>query len=89
VRVPNLSAATRWSSRWGSGQQPHGAAAGPGLELQPEVAQVDFGYTGRLWDPELGQLRRAWVFVRMLGYGRHLFALVGREPAAPSVHPMR
>jgi transposase len=41
-----------------------------------EVAQVDFGYIGRLWDPELGRLRRAWVFVMVLGYSRHLFAQI-------------
>lgn len=42
---------------------------GPG-----EVAQVDFGYAGRLYDPETRTLRRAWVFVMVLGYSRHLFA---------------
>lgn len=42
---------------------------GPG-----EVAQVDFGYLGRLYDPDRGVLRRAWVFVLTLGYSRHLWA---------------
>ena len=32
-----------------------------------EVAQVDFGYVGKLLDPEQHVLRRAWVFVMVLG----------------------
>jgi transposase len=39
-----------------------------------DVAQVDFGYAGQLWDPEAKALRRAWVFVMVLGYSRHMFA---------------
>lgn len=39
-----------------------------------EVAQVDFGYTGKLWDPRIGRLRKAWVFVMVLGYSRHQYA---------------
>lgn len=41
-----------------------------------EVAQVDFGYVGLVVDPATGQPRRAWVFVMVLGYSRHLFARV-------------
>lgn len=37
-----------------------------------DVAQVDFGYVGRLYDPERGVLRRAWAFVMVLGYSRHM-----------------
>ncbi len=44
---------------------------GPG-----EIAQVDFGYVGKLYDPREGVLRKAWVFVMVLGYSRHLFARV-------------
>lgn len=44
---------------------------GPG-----EVAQVDFGYAGRLLCPDAHVLRHAWVFVMVLGYSRHLFAEV-------------
>lgn len=44
------------------------------VETAPgECAQVDFGYAGRLWDPERGQLRRAWVFVMVLCHSRHMF----------------
>ncbi len=41
-----------------------------------EVAQVDFGYVGKLLDPERHVLRRAWVFVMVLGYSRHMFCKV-------------
>ncbi|MEM9193260.1 MAG: IS21 family transposase [Myxococcota bacterium] len=41
-----------------------------------EVAQVDFGYVGKLYDPTEGRFRRAWVFVMVLGFSRHLFARI-------------
>ena len=41
-----------------------------------EVAQVDFGFVGRLFDPVSGRIRKAWVFVMVLGYSRHMFAKV-------------
>lgn len=40
---------------------------GPG-----EVAQVDFGYVGRLYDPQTGTLRKTWAFVMVLGHSRHM-----------------
>jgi transposase len=42
---------------------------GPG-----EIAQVDFGYAGRLFDPDTQTHRRAWIFVMVLGYSRHMVA---------------
>jgi transposase len=43
------------------------------VETAPgEVAQVDFGYVGPLFDPATQQVRKAWVFVLVLGYSRHL-----------------
>jgi transposase len=57
------------------GVQPRDVAIA--VETEPgDVAQVDFGYAGRLWDPETKALRRAWVFVMVLGYSRHLFAQI-------------
>lgn len=45
------------------------------VETAPgDVAQVDFGYAGRLFDPQTGALRRAWVFVMVLGHSRHMVA---------------
>jgi transposase len=40
----------------------------PGLE-----AQVDFGYAGRMLDPQTGQLRKAWAFVMVLSFSRHQY----------------
>jgi transposase len=37
------------------------------------IAQVDFGYVGELYDPDEGRLRKAYVFVLVLGYSRHMF----------------
>ncbi len=45
--------------------------SGPG-----EIAQVDFGFAGRLVDPATGTRRKAWVFVMVLAYSRHMFAKV-------------
>jgi transposase len=39
-----------------------------------EVAQVDFGYAGKRYDPEQGVLRKCWVFVMTLGFSRHMYA---------------
>lgn len=35
-----------------------------------EVAQVDFGYVGQLYDPDEGRMRKAWIFVMVLGFSR-------------------
>ncbi|QDU66236.1 IS21 family transposase [Engelhardtia mirabilis] len=37
-----------------------------------EVAQVDFGYVGKRYDPERGVLRKSWLFVMTLGCSRHM-----------------
>ncbi len=47
------------------------------VETDPgEVAQVDFGYLGRLLDPAVGKERKAWVFVMVLGHSRHMYARI-------------
>ena len=47
------------------------------LETEPgQEAQVDFGYVGHLYDPAEGRLRKAYVFVMVLSYSRHLFARI-------------
>lgn len=38
-----------------------------------EVAQVDFGYAGKCYDPERGVLRKCWLFVMTLGFSRHMY----------------
>lgn len=45
------------------------------VETRPgHVGQVDFGYVGMLFDPEQRRLRKAYVFVLVLGFSRHMFA---------------
>ena len=45
------------------------------VETRPgEEAQVDFGYAGKMIDPETGDLRRTWVFVMTLCWSRHQYA---------------
>lgn len=45
------------------------------VETAPgQVAQVDFGYLGLLVDPASGKARKAWVFVLVLGFSRHMYA---------------
>lgn len=41
---------------------------GPG-----EVAQVDFGYVGKVYDQGVGVRRKTWVFVMTLGFSRRQF----------------
>lgn len=44
------------------------------VEVGPgEEAQVDFGFAGLLFDPDLGRLRRAWAFVMTLSCSRHQY----------------
>lgn len=44
------------------------------LETPPgEVAQVDFGDIGKLFDPVSQTLRRAYAFVMILAWSRHMF----------------
>jgi len=55
------------------------AAATPAATVRVETppgaeAQVDFGYAGLILDRATGRLRRAWVFVMVLAFSRHLYA---------------
>lgn len=44
------------------------------LETEPgKEAQVDFGYVGRMRDPETGKDRKTWCFVMTLSHSRHRF----------------
>ena len=44
------------------------------VERKPgEEGQVDFGYAGRMVDPETGKLRRTWAFVMALSWSRHQY----------------
>jgi transposase len=47
------------------------------VETAPgEIAQVDFGYVGKLFDPVAMVLRKAWCFVMVLAYSRHMVVRV-------------
>lgn len=54
------------------------------VETAPgEEAQVDFGFAGWFFDPASGTVRKAWMFVMVLGHSRHMFArLVWDQSAA-------
>ncbi len=44
------------------------------VECEPgQQAQVDFGYAGKMLDPESSQLRKTWAFVMTLSYSRHQY----------------
>jgi transposase len=44
------------------------------VETRPgEEGQVDFGYAGKMIDPETGKLRKTWVFVMTLSWSRHQY----------------
>jgi len=64
----------RWMKK-AKGVQP-GDIAIPVETAPGQIAQVDFGYVGKLYDPERGVLRKAWVFVMVLGHSRHQFCRI-------------
>jgi transposase len=44
------------------------------VERNPgEEGQIDFGYAGRMIDPETGELRKTWAFVLTLSWSRHQY----------------
>lgn len=44
------------------------------VETRPgEEAQVDFGYAGRMIDPETGKSRKTWAFIMTLSWSRHQY----------------
>ncbi|MBI4881292.1 MAG: IS21 family transposase [Planctomycetes bacterium] len=71
----SLSAVKRACLRLRKEEGPRATDVALRVETRPgEVAQVDFGYAGQLFDPARGLLRRAWVFLMVLGHSRHQFA---------------
>lgn len=68
-----------YSAIWRLVQQlePKQADAVVRVEAKPgSEAQVDFGYAGWVLDPTDGRARKAWVFVLVLSWSRHLYAEV-------------
>ena len=48
----------------------------PVLTAPGEVAEVDFGCVGKLDDPTTGTARKAWIFVMVLGFSRHMYVRI-------------
>lgn len=55
------------------------------VETDPgEVAQVDFGYVGMLYDSDTGVMRKSWVFVMVLGFSRKMYARIVFDQTVPT-----
>lgn len=68
----SLSAIKRLCARLKSAKGIHPDDVAIPVDTDPgEVAQVDFGSLGKLWDPQTGRIRQAYVFVMVLGFSRH------------------
>lgn len=70
----SLSAVKRYCARRQRERGPAATDVAIPVETGPgEVAQVDFGYAGKRYDPERGVLRKSWVFVMTLAFSRRAF----------------
>jgi transposase len=49
-----------------------------------EEAQVDFGFIGRLQDPDTGTWRKAWAFVMTLAWSRYAFVTFVFDQTVPT-----
>lgn len=73
----SLSAVKRLCARLQRALGPAPADVAIPVETDPgQIAQVDFGYVGLVFDPVMQIPRKAWVFVMVLGHSRHQFARV-------------
>ena len=71
----SLSAVKRMCLRLDREQGPTATDVAIPVQTAPgELAQVDFGYAGKRYDPERGVLRKCWLFVMTLGFSRHMYA---------------
>jgi transposase len=69
-----LSAVKRMCQRLDREEGPKATDVAIPVETGPgEVAQVDFVYAGKRYDPERGVLRKTWLFVMTLGFSRLMF----------------
>jgi transposase len=70
----SLSAVKRMCLRLERAAGPKAVDVAIRVETAPgEIAQVDFGYAGKRYDPERGILRKTWLFVMTLGFSRRSF----------------
>src|SRR5690606_4945882 len=63
------------SVRKAEGVRPQDVAI-PVDTMPGKIAQVDFGAVGKLWDPREKAVRKAYVFIMVLGHSRHQFARI-------------
>lgn len=79
----SLDAVKRVWKRWrrAKGPDPETVAI-PVVTAPGEVAYVDFGYLGMLLDQGTGRMRRAWVFVMVLGFSRRMFCRIVLDQSA-------
>lgn len=70
----SLSAVKRLCARISRDAGPKPTDVAIPVETAPgEVAQVDFVYAGKRYDPERGVLRKTWLFIMVLGHSRHMY----------------
>lgn len=70
----SLSAVKRMCQRLDREEGPKATDVAIPVETAPgEVAQVDFVYAGKRYDPERGVMRKTWLFVMTLGFSRLMF----------------
>jgi len=60
------------SKRGWFGKNSHDTVRMPDTE-PGQMAEIDFGRLGLMWDPESGRKRQAWGMLAVLGYSRHSF----------------
>jgi len=71
----SLSAIKRMVHRIRQAEGPSAESVVLHVETLPgEVAQVDFGSVGKLFDPDTGKVRTAYVFVMVLNHSRLMYA---------------
>jgi len=70
----SVSAVKRMCLRLDREEGPRPESVAIPVETDPgQVAQVDFVYAGKRYDPDQGVLRRTWLFVMTLGFSRHMY----------------
>jgi transposase len=70
----SLSAIKRLCLRLDRDDGPKATDVAIPVETAPgEVAQVDFGYAGKRYDPDRGVLRKSWIFVMTLSFSRRMY----------------
>mgnify|MGYP003884533827 CR=1 FL=1 len=73
----SYDAMKRFVRRWRKVRGPQPEDVAIPVDTEPgQVAQIDFGYLGKLYDPDAGRMRKSWVFVLVLGFSRLVFARI-------------